>query len=374
LNRQVAKNAKKSVGGEQLTKKVFSMTIQRDIQTSVPVLDASLLHSNRPLFADQLREVAHDFGFFYLVNHDVPDSLYNTVIEEARRFFDLPAADKQALDIKGSPYFRGYSEMKNERDWREQIHFGFETEDLGTEPAYRQLQGPNLWAAALGASWQKLMLDYLDAVEAVGKQLLSVLAEGVGLASDYFDKLSSERAYLLMKLICYHPQTSPDVTRSGVAPHCDWSLLTFLHQDTTGGLQAQTRAGDWLDVHPIQGAFAVNLGEMVEIITRGYYRATPHRVINRSTERARISIPVFVNPPMDAVIQPETLADHLQEDWYAKMPPSPNTGADHVHRVSVPGQVLQPFVFGTSECAKDSVCGVIVRLVPESRMTQHRRY
>lgn len=325
------------------------MTIQRDNATSVPLLDARLLNTNRQMFVDQLREVAHDFGFFYLVNHGVPNHLYNTVIDEARRFFDLPADDKQALHIKESEHFRGYSEMKNERDWREQIHFSVEMESQGIDPDYRQLQGPNLWADGLGESWRKLMLDYLDAVETVGKQLLSVLAEGVGLASDTFDRLSDERAYLLMKLICYHPQTNSDNARLGVAAHCDWSLLTFLHQDTTGGLQAQTRAGDWLDVRPLAGAFAVNLGEIVEIVTRGYYRATPHRVINKSTERARISIPVFVNPPMNAVIQPATLADTLQENWYAKMPPAPNTGVDHVHRVSVPGKVLEPFVFGTSE-------------------------
>lgn len=46
--------------------------------------------------------------------------------------------------------------------------------------------------------------------------------------------------------------------------------------------------------------------------TGGYYRATPHRVINLSTQQARISIPIFINPPLDALMQPEALSPALQ--------------------------------------------------------------
>jgi isopenicillin N synthase-like dioxygenase len=72
-------------------------------------------------------------------------------------------------------------------------------------------------------------------------------------------------------------------------------------QPDTGGLQVQTEEGAWVDAPPLDvpGAFVCNIGEMVELATGGYLRATVHRVLSQSGER--ISVPMFFNPSLDAV-------------------------------------------------------------------------
>jgi isopenicillin N synthase-like dioxygenase len=186
------------------------------------------------------------------------------------------------------------------------------------------------------------MLAYLDAVHLLGNQILAAVAEASEITIP--DHSSNEAPYLLMKLIYYWPQAAEQSLRNGVAAHCDWSWITILLQDDSG-LQVQSRSGEWVDAPPIDGAVIVNLGELVEIVSGGYFRATPHRVLNRSLSRSRVSIPVFINPVMD-----ETITPALRQR--AESSVTSVESKDHVHRVANPDQPVTPFKFGQSEWAR----------------------
>jgi isopenicillin N synthase-like dioxygenase len=319
--------------------------------TTIPVLDAGLLEGGerrRRRFAAELRDACRRVGFFYLADHPVPLPLCREVLDGARAFFDLPAGEKAALHIRRSAHFRGYSEMKNERDWREQVHLGLELPAAPADgPAYDRLQGPNLWPASLGAAWRTTMLSYLREVDALGRRVLAALALSLRLPEESFADPAHDTPYLLLKLICYHTQRADEALRVGVAPHCDWSWLTFLLQDDTGGLQAQGEGGAWLDVRPLPGTLAVNLGELTEFATAGCLRATPHRVCNVSCRSPRLSVPVFVNPDLRSTVAPLSLPAE-----YGPRPPA-GAGADggpgHIHRVLDPHGPARSFVFGESE-------------------------
>lgn len=74
--------------------------------------------------------------------------------------------------------------------------------------------------------------------------------------------------------------------------HTDYECFTILHQDSPG-LQSQTRQGIWVDVPPIEKTFVMNIGDMLECLTNGYWKSNAHRVINRQKER--FSIPFFAS-------------------------------------------------------------------------------
>ncbi|MEO6953111.1 MAG: 2OG-Fe(II) oxygenase family protein [Polyangia bacterium] len=236
----------------------------------------------------------------------------------ATRFFARPSEEKRALDIGRSPHHRGYSEMHNERDWREQLHLGREAPPLG-DAGYLALVGPNQWPR--DDAFRAAMLVHLEETSALGLRLLDAIG------------LPFADPYLVMKLICYRPQPSNNATRPGVAAHVDYSLLTVLAQDELGGLDLRRADGRWVPVEPLPDTLLVNLGELVEALTGGAMLATPHRVVNRSRSSARVSIPVFVNPALDAVIAPR--------------PRAPRRDAEHVHRVL--DESPRPFVFGDRE-------------------------
>ncbi len=250
-------------------------------------------------------------------------------------FFALPAGDKQALDIARSPHFRGYSVMHNERDFREQMHFGCERRAAGTEPPCLRLEGPNLWPTdpALRAS----ALEHLAAVEQLGAALLAHLAAAMELAPDAF--ALGPAPYTLMKWICYHAQPT-SAPRPGVAAHVDFSWLTLTLQDDTGGLELRQPTGAWHAATPRPDELLVHVGELLQFATGNRLLATPHRVVNPSRERMRLSAPVFVAPDLRQVVRralPLRAPDALRSDH------------DHVHRVLDPLALPSEFQFGAAE-------------------------
>jgi isopenicillin N synthase-like dioxygenase len=107
-----------------------------------------------------------------------------------------------------------------------------------------------------------------------------------------------------------HPDAAamPDASnRWGVAEHTDYGLVTLLAHDGTPGLEVNVR-GTWIDVDPDPDLVICNLGDMLDRLTLGRYRSTPHRVRN-TAGHDRISLPFFLDPSWDAVVQPLPLDD-----------------------------------------------------------------
>jgi isopenicillin N synthase-like dioxygenase len=288
------------------------------VRTTLPVVD---LRSEPAELRPQLRRVAHEVGFFHLTGHDVPAELTERVLAAARRLFALPQADKDAVAMVNSPHFRGYTRLGGEltggvTDWREQIDIGPERVSL-SDPAeaYLRLQGPNQWPDGLPelpgiiAEWDAALAD-------VGRKLLRHWAASLGNSEDVFDEAFAETPATLIKIVRYPAQAE---TPQGVGAHRDAGVLTLLLAEPgSRGLQVSAAgaseatgngSGEWIDVDPLPGAFIVNIGEMLEIASGGYLRATEHRV--SLSARERISVPYFFNPRLDAQIPVLTLPADL---------------------------------------------------------------
>ncbi|MBY6349430.1 isopenicillin N synthase family dioxygenase [Rhodococcoides corynebacterioides] len=271
--------------------------------TALPVLDLSTADENPTAFRTALREATHRDGFFYLAGHGLDPAVGAELIALARRFFGLPDEAKAEIDHLESPHFRGYSRVGGELtggavDWREQIDVGPERDAIPGAQGYWNLQGPNRWPSAL-PELRPAVEQWDAALSALGARLLRHWAASLGAAEDTFDAMFVQPATLI-KIVRY-PGTRENP--QGVGAHKDSGVLTLLLlEEGSTGLQVEREDGTWIDAPPVPGTFVVNIGELLEVATGGYLRATRHRVVAPEPGQDRISVPYFYNPALDARI------------------------------------------------------------------------
>ena len=287
----------------------------------------------------ELCHILSESGCFRLRHPTLPAERLAEVLDDARTFFDLPQAIKSTIAIEHSRHFRGYSEMKNERDWREQLHLGAEREAIGDEPPFLQLEGPNLWPP--DPAWRYRILRYLSDVVDIGKDILANICTGLGVERNSFADTPGLDPYLVMKLICYHPQPEIDSLRPGVAAHVDFSWITLTLEDNTGGLEIRIPDGRWITVEPEAGTLLVHVGEILAFATHGRFCSTPHRVVNRLSDQSRLSLPIFLNPSLQTIVK---AVDGLSDARICR-----TIDASHVHRVLSPDESGRSFLFGAAE-------------------------
>lgn len=299
---------------------------------SPPALDAAdFLADVGPRPARRLLEALETSGHARLALPPGPAGLAASALAQAAAFFARPEADKARLGIGGSPHHRGWSVMHTERDWREQLHFGREESAAESGPSWARLRGPNQWPPAPDGGFRAALEAHLEACAQLGAGLMSALSGIFDLPPQVWEPSG---AYLLLKAIAYPAQEAEGPPRRGVAAHVDFSLLTLVAQDGEGGLEAREPGGRWVPVVAEPGILVLHVGEVLEALTGGRLRATPHRVTHRGTARPRLSLPCFFNPPLEAVIP-------------ARPAPRREEGDGHVHRVLT--GLEEAFQFGEAE-------------------------
>jgi isopenicillin N synthase-like dioxygenase len=249
----------------------------------------------------QIAAACRESGFFYVANHGVPAELIERLDLAAREFFELPLEAKMEIEMaRGGKAWRGYfpvgGELTSGRpDLKEGLYFGREL------PAQnRLLHGPNLFPRQV-PKLREAVLAYLDALTATAQRVLAGVALSLDLEADYFASSYTADPTVLFRIFHY-PPSAPDTDDWGVGEHTDYGLLTLLLQDDNGGLQVRTPEG-WVDAPPVPGTFVCNIGDMLDRMTGGWYRSTPHRVRNLSGNE-RLSFPFFFDPDFTAEVPP----------------------------------------------------------------------
>jgi isopenicillin N synthase-like dioxygenase len=291
--------------------------------TPIPSLDLRQLDAAAPerdRFLVELRAAAHKVGFFYLIGHGIPERLNEEIMRQAHAFFALPESAKLAIEMVNSPHFRGYTRLGWERtgglpDWREQIDIGPERPAVSPHiglPAWRRLQGPNQWPRAL-PELRPAALRWQAAATQVLLRVLRGFALALGQRANALESLYGDEPHQIVKLIRY-PGRDAIAGAQGVGAHKDTELLTLLLQDSQEGLQIKLPAGDWINVPSRPGALVVNLGELLELLSDGYLRATLHRAVSPSVGAERISIACFLGARLDATVPALPLPPQLANE------------------------------------------------------------
>ncbi|MGB5326617.1 MAG: 2OG-Fe(II) oxygenase family protein [Gammaproteobacteria bacterium] len=271
----------------------------------IPVIDISRLFGSEDT-AETIRAIdraCQDIGFFYIVGHGFDMRLAARLRDTASEFFSQPEPAKQNLGL--DPSMRGFlplfyhsqiSDSFSGTSHQEGFWIGADFGDDIRHP----LEQANRWPEQ-PESLRPVILEYLDAIERLAAVLGQSFADALGQDSQFYASRFT-RPTSRLKVNHYPPQDNPErIDNIGVVPHTDSGAFTILWQDTNGGLEVQTKTGEWVGAPPIDNSFVVNIGDILQYWGNGRYASTPHRVINRHGVD-RYSIPYFVNPGADAVI------------------------------------------------------------------------
>ena len=292
---------------------------------SVPVIDVAALLADDALpdkvdaCAHQIDVACREVGFFLITGYGIAADRLAHLDELAREFFALPDAEKATVGMdQGGLAWRGWfaegGELTSGRpDHKEGYYFGSELPAADSRVrAGLALHGPNLFPVQV-PGLRDAVLAWIASMTALGQAVLRGVSLGLGLPAGWMAEHLTADPTVLFRIFRY-PVVSNDPDAWGVAEHTDYGLITLLAHDGTPGLQVRPRGtADWLDVPADPGMIVVNLGDMLEAMTGGRYRSTPHRVRPPAADGAapggRLSFPFFLDPGFDVPIAPIPLAD-----------------------------------------------------------------
>lgn len=245
-------------------------------------------------------------GFFYVTGHGISASVIAAAFAASKRFFALDEAVKVRWHIDRSGIKRGFDPIGwqvldpgQPADLKESFYTGVDrTPDDPLVRAGTPNHGPNQWPdEAVAPGFRAAVQPFEAALRALAQRLMRLIALGLGLSGDHFERYMQDPMPVL-RLLHYPPQPlTAEPGQIGCGAHTDWGGITLLAQDDAGGLQVQSLTGEWLGAEPIEGSFVVNLGDLMQRWTNDRYRSTLHRVINRAgvgtAARDRYSIAYF---------------------------------------------------------------------------------
>ncbi|KAJ6037087.1 hypothetical protein N7540_001366 [Penicillium herquei] len=282
-----------------------------------PVIDFGPYYGSDPNarknLVEQLRNACEEFGFFQLINHNIPSSLQQSIIDQSKDFFNLPIETKEKYEKDIGGFNRGYEHLRAQNfekwtkgDLKEGFYLGKHLpEDNPLVLAKKFGQGPNQYPVELEdpQAFRHVMDEYHTAMTSLAEDILRALAWTLGLEDDFFSSFCEEPVATL-RLLHYPPQDPATTdTERGIGAHTDFGAVTILLQDQTGGLQVWNNSStEWVNVTPLPGAYVVNLGNLMMRWTNDRYLSNLHRVINKSGKE-RFSVPFFFSGNPDYVVQ-----------------------------------------------------------------------
>jgi isopenicillin N synthase-like dioxygenase len=282
----------------------------------IPVIDYGPYFAGVPGALERVAgEVAHaceNIGFFYALNHGVPDELIDRAFAASRRFHAMPLEQKLALKLNENNI--GYLPINASVQGASTVHKAtkpnqnesfFVSHDRGSEHpdvlAGKPLRGRNQWPSALPGI-RADMMAYFEALGAMCDRMLPPFAVALGLPGDFFAPLFADEAHAVVRFLHYPPQKTTEDNTFGQAPHTDNSFMTALARTDVPGLAVRLPCGKWFAPPVIPGTFLINLGNIMRRWSNDRFLSTPHGVLNESGTD-RYSIAYFYSPNPNAVIE-----------------------------------------------------------------------
>jgi isopenicillin N synthase-like dioxygenase len=255
----------------------------------------------------EIRDACSGWGFFQITNHGISDETMERYYNQKQQFFALPKDEKEKVRRTEENSKGWYDDelTKNRVDWKEGLDIGTQAGSLDD----KGLDGWNQWPQE-PQEFEGVIRDYFWEMEALARKLTCCMSLGLGMEAEHFAKEFDgvHSSYLRMN---YYPLCPDPSSHMAISHHTDAGAVTVLTQSMVQSLQVfQPENEQWYDVEPVDGAFVINTGDIMQVPTTPL--TTPH------------STPVFSQHPTPPgsptlPVSPSSQLPHLNI-------PSPHTG------------------------------------------------
>ncbi|KAI3803161.1 hypothetical protein L1987_31310 [Smallanthus sonchifolius] len=271
-----------------------------EVQDSIPIIDYSLLTSSsaneRSKAVQDIGKACEDWGCFMLVNHGVPETLIQEMMDVSDEFFNMTNKEKLEFEAHGvlDPVrcSTGVNLVNRNKDtfWREYLR-------LIVHPGFNCPHKP--------PHFSELASDYVKRTRAVAMELVKGVSESLGFEASYMNHELNLDAGFQLLAINYYPSLLAefDVSR-GLMPHTDQGLLTLLNENGVPGLEV-LHNGKWIGMGGVPNAFSIICADHLEIFSNGKYKSKLHRAVMKD-ERKRITLVNTNGPSLDTIIGPSS--------------------------------------------------------------------
>ncbi|KAK7321083.1 hypothetical protein VNO77_31263 [Canavalia gladiata] len=272
------------------------ITTVHGVNLEVPIIDLNEADEGKVL--QEIVEACKDWGMFQIVNHGIPSHVISKLQNVGKEFFELPQEEKELYaKPAGSASIEGYgtkitNEANGKNGWVDHLfHKIWPPSSIN----YR------FWPKN-PPSYREVNEEYRKYLQGVVDKLFKSMSTGLGLQENELKEgANGDEMVYLLKINYYPPCPCPDLVL-GVPPHTDMSYLTILVPNEVQGLQA-SRNGHWYDVKYVPNALIIHIGDQMEILSNGKYKAVLHRTtVNK--EETRMSWPVFIEPQAEDEVGP----------------------------------------------------------------------
>ncbi|CAN0908261.1 S-norcoclaurine synthase 1 [Linum grandiflorum] len=261
----------------------------------IPVIDMIKLAAGADEESSKLHSACKDWGFFQVINHGVGEEVIQKMKVDVQEFFNQPLQEKMSCAQMPNS-IEGYGQVfvvseEQKLDWGDMLFI------LAQPVNGRSMR---FWPA-VPSSFRSSLEQYSSELQKLALSLMTCMARNLGLEPEKLLALFNEGVQGVR--MNYYPPCKQSDKVMGLTPHSDSVGLTLLTQvNDVQGLQIM-RDKKWVPIVPIPGAFIVNIGDIIEIMSNGEYKSIEHRVVV-NPEKERLSIAAFQGPNRKAMVGP----------------------------------------------------------------------
>ncbi|WOH12733.1 hypothetical protein DCAR_0832241 [Daucus carota subsp. sativus] len=219
---------------------------------SIDLKNIDIDESSRGRVVKEVRDACENWGFFRVVNHGVPESVMDEMIDgfheqdtELKKLFYSRDFTKKFLYNSNFDLYKAPA-----ANWRDTIFC-----NMAPEPPQPE-EMPEVC--------RDIMFDYSEHIMKMGITLLELFSEALGLDRNHLKGIACAEDLGLDRNHLKDIACAEGLFTLATSNHSDSGFFTILLQDNIGGLQV-IHDNEWIDIPHVPGSLIVNIADLLQV-------------------------------------------------------------------------------------------------------------